>query len=73
MHILMYNICVHQSGGRVRQIARVVLCRQEFAQDFSFKTHLFLQNVLQNFGTGVGGTCGGISADKGVGDTSEVL
>jgi hypothetical protein len=51
----------------------VVLCRQEFAQYFSFKTHLFLQNVLQNFGTGVGGTCGGISADKGVGDTSEVL
>jgi hypothetical protein len=25
-----------------------VLCRQKFAQDFSFKIHLFLQNVLQN-------------------------
>ena len=48
MHILMYNIFVHQSGGRVRQIAQVVLCRQAFAQDFSFKIHLFLQNVLQN-------------------------
>jgi hypothetical protein len=51
MHILMYNIFVHQSGGRVMQIARVGkggLCRQEFAQDFSFKIHLFLQNVLQN-------------------------
>jgi hypothetical protein len=51
MHILMYNIFVHQSGGRVRQIARVGksgLCRQAFAQDFSFKIHLFLQNVLQN-------------------------
>jgi hypothetical protein len=51
MHILMHNIFVHQSGGRVRQIARVGksrLCRQAFAQDFSFKIHLFLQNVLQN-------------------------
>jgi hypothetical protein len=24
------------------------LCRKKFAQDFSFKIHLFLQNVLQN-------------------------
>jgi hypothetical protein len=52
MHILMYNIVVHQSGGRVRQNAQAVkksgLCRQKFAQDFSFKIHLFLQNVLQN-------------------------
>jgi hypothetical protein len=45
MHILMYNIFVHQSGGRVRQIARAVksgLCRQKLAQDFSFKIHLFI-------------------------------
>ena len=51
MHILKYNIFVHQSGGRVRQIARAGksgLCRQKFAQDFSFIIHLFLQNVLQN-------------------------
>ena len=46
MHILMYNIVVHQSGGRVRQTSG--LCRQTFAQDFSFKIHLFPQNVLQN-------------------------
>ena len=25
------------------------LCRQKLTQDFSFKIHLFLQNVLQNF------------------------
>jgi hypothetical protein len=64
MHILMYNIFVHQSDGRVRQIARAerarfagesrgragnnVLCGQKFTQDVSFKIHLFLQNVLQN-------------------------
>jgi hypothetical protein len=27
------------------------LCRQMFAQDFSFKIHLFPQNVLQKFST----------------------
>ena len=51
MHILKYKIFVDQSGGRVRQIAWAVksgLCRQKFVQDFSFKIHLFLQNVLQN-------------------------
>jgi hypothetical protein len=45
MHILMYNIVVHQSGGRVRQNAQAVkksgLCRQKFAQDFSFKIFYF--------------------------------
>ena len=25
------------------------LCRQMFARDFTFKIHLFLQNVLQSF------------------------
>jgi hypothetical protein len=51
MHILTYKLFIHLSGGRVRQIARAVksgLCRQKFALDFSFKIHLFLQNVLQN-------------------------
>ena len=51
MHILKYNIFVQQTRGQVRQIARAgksVLCRQKFAQDFRFKIHLFLQNVLQH-------------------------
>ena len=42
---------INQEGG-VRKIARAggksLLCRQKFAQDFSFKTYLFLQNILQN-------------------------
>ena len=39
MHILTYNIFVRGKSG---------LCRQKLTQDFSFKIHLFLQNVLQN-------------------------
>ena len=43
-YINVQNICtLIRRAGRKSQ-----LCRQKFAQDFSFKIHLFLQNVLQN-------------------------
>jgi hypothetical protein len=29
------------------------LCRQKFAQDFTFKIHLFIQNVLQSYASNI--------------------
>ena len=45
MHILTYNIFVHQSGGRVARVERAGFAGKSL---HNFKIHLFLQNVLQN-------------------------
>jgi hypothetical protein len=49
-YINVQNICtlISRAGYTNRAGRKSGLCRQKFAQDFSFKIHLFLQNVLQN-------------------------
>jgi hypothetical protein len=53
------SVCIYvhiRACGWVRQIERAgksVLCRQKFTQEFRFKTHLFLQNVLQRYASNI--------------------
>ena len=37
-----------QFTGQIALAGNNGLCRQKLAQDYSFKMHLFLQNVLEN-------------------------
>jgi hypothetical protein len=50
MHIYKCTtyLYTNQAGGLDKSRWRG-FCRKKFAQDFSFKVHLFLQNVLQSY------------------------
>jgi hypothetical protein len=49
-YINVQHICtpIRRAGWVNRAGGKSGLCKQKLAQDFSFKIHLFLQNVLQN-------------------------
>ena len=54
-YISVQNICtpIGRAGRANRAGGKSVLSTQKFAQDFSFKIHVILQNVLQNYASNI--------------------